>query len=238
MSQSMDRKTGSYIRQFDHNVPMYLHDQAPAEMEDRELTAYLERELDDLLSLSETPPVCPHCNQNDVVLAMRAAKPKPALPVFRCLSCDVHFRRTTGTPLHGLKVHNSWFGEFLKLLSQQRTLACAAETLNTKAVTVKRYTERLRQWLLQLDPTGYYESRVRLGMEIRPDVHCPYCHRTNVLRYRGFSSDNGERRCVCDSCNRWVRLDSYLAEQEDKFILEHRVNVRPPSHRRKSATTD
>ncbi|KXF78012.1 hypothetical protein ATN84_24705 [Paramesorhizobium deserti] len=223
-------------RQFDPTVPLFARSTPLPDTEDPELTRFLEGRFEELLSLSETPPPCPRCQGSHTVLSSRAAHPRPALPVFRCLSCDMHFRRTTGTPIAGLKLHQPWFKDFLRLLSQQRPNNDAARILGVKAVTVARYVKRLRQWLLELDPSGYWEAKVRLGMEIRPDAACPYCHARQSLHYRGFKADDGERQCHCDQCGRYVRLGQ-VTGGKDISTLDHRVVVRPPSPRRKGRET-
>ncbi len=223
-----------HIRVFDPAIPIYARKASWPDQEDSELTFYLESALSDILSLSETPPICPHCNQENVVLSRRAAKPKPVLPVFQCVSCNVHLRRTTGTPLHGLRLHRAWFPKFLGLLSQQCSARNASELLGITDSTVARYIARFRQWLLELDPSGYYEAKVRLGMEIRPDVECPYCKGRDALRYRGFDSCTGERRCSCMACGRHMSLHAIFKNRGDDFVLEHVINVRPPSPRRKT----
>lgn len=85
-------------RVFDPMMPRTGQYRPIADTEDQTFSDWLQRQLDEILSLSETPPRCPHCQSDGAVLFARAAHPKPILPVFRCLSCDVHFRRTTGTP--------------------------------------------------------------------------------------------------------------------------------------------
>jgi len=68
--------------------------------EDKALTAWLQGQFDEILSLSEAPPRCPHWHSDEAVLDTRAAHPKPVLPVCSVCCCDVHFRRTNG-PLSG-----------------------------------------------------------------------------------------------------------------------------------------
>lgn len=86
-----------FKRHFGPMVPRFERKRTLPDTEDVELTAFLERQMEEIHSLSETPPRCPHCEGANTVLSTRAARPKPALPVFRCVDCDVHFRRTTGT---------------------------------------------------------------------------------------------------------------------------------------------
>jgi transposase-like protein len=219
-------------RVFDPMMPRMGHYRPIPDTEDKAFSDWLQSQLDEIFSLSEEPPRCPHCQGDETVLATRAAHPKPVLPVFRCVSCDVHFRRTTGTPLSGLKFHN--LPQFIALLSQQRPVTDAAAILDVKAATVTRWIKRMRQWILHLDPTGYWEAKVRLGMEIRPDIGCPHCGVADHMHYRGFASDTGDRLCRCDACGRFSRLSGMLSDQGPSFVLEHRVVVRPPSPRRKA----
>ncbi|WP_234908474.1 DUF746 domain-containing protein [Rhizobium rhizogenes] len=129
------------------------------------------------------------------------------------------------------------FTQFVRLLSQQRPVTDAAAILSVKAVTVTRWIKRMRQWILHLDPTGYWEAKVRLGMEIRPDIGCQHCGVADHMHYRGFVSDTGDRLCRCDACRRFSRLSGVLSDQGPSFVLEHRVVARPPSPRRKAYST-
>ena len=110
----------------------------------------------------------------------------------------------------------------------------AADAIGVKAVTVARWIKRMRHWILELDPTGHWEAKVRLGMEIRPEIPCPRCGAADRMHYRGFDAETGERRCRCDACGYYRRLSDLIREQGSDFVLEQRVSVRPPSSRRKS----
>ncbi|MGO4570158.1 DUF746 domain-containing protein [Rhizobium sp. 2YAF20] len=219
-------------RVFDPMMPRMGHYRPIPDSEDKALTAWLQGQFDEILSLSEAPRRCPHCGGGETVLSARAADPKPVLPVFRCVACDVHFRRTTGTPLSRLKFHN--LPQFIRLLSQQRPVTDAAAILGVKPVSVTRWIKRTRQWILQLDPSGHWDAKVRLGMEIRPDIVCPHCGVADQMHYRGFASDSGVRLCRCDACGRLCRLSGVLHDQGPGFVLDHRVVARPPSPRRKT----
>ncbi|MBB3571830.1 hypothetical protein [Rhizobium sp. BK491] len=121
-------------RVFDSMLPRTRHYRPTPDTEDKALTIWLQGQFDEVMSLSEAPPRCPHCTGGETVLAMRAAHSRPRLQVFYCQSCDVHFRRTTGTPL-------AWLGfkkldEFVWLLSQQRPITDAAEIIVVKPVVV------------------------------------------------------------------------------------------------------
>ncbi|WP_234907536.1 DUF746 domain-containing protein [Rhizobium rhizogenes] len=116
---------------------------------------------------------------------------------------------------------------------RQRPITGAAEMIDVKAVTVIRWVKRMRQWIRQLDPSGYWEVKVRLGMEIRPVVNRPRCGSADTVHCRGFASDTGERKCRCDNCGRYCRLSEALREGEEISAIEHRVVKRPPSSRRK-----
>ena len=82
-------------RVFDPMLPRMGHYPPIRGTEDRTFSAWLQGPFDEILSLSDAPPRCPPCQGGQTVLT---AHPKPAIPVFRCLDCEVHFRRTTGTP--------------------------------------------------------------------------------------------------------------------------------------------
>ncbi|WP_246699157.1 hypothetical protein [Rhizobium sp. BK491] len=89
---------------------------------------------------------------------------------------------------------------------------------------------------MQLNPTGYWEAKVRLGMEIHPGLTRPRCGSVGTLHYLGFDSDTGERRRACDNCRRYCRLSEALGECQDVSTLEHLIVARPPSPRREIRT--
>ena len=223
---------GSPKRVFDPMMPRVGHYRPIPDTEDKAFSGWLQGQFDEIFSSSEEPPRCPHCRSDETVLSARAAHPRPVLPVFRCVACEVHFRRTTGTPLSGLKLHN--LPHFVGLLSQQRPVTDAATILGVKPVTVTRWIRRTRQWILHLDPSGHWDAKVRLGMEIRPDIACPCCGETDRMHYRGFASDSGDRLCRCGACGHFCRLSDELRARGPGFVLDHRVVARPPSPRRKA----
>jgi transposase-like protein len=201
--------------------------------EDKAFSIWLGAQFDEILSLSETPvPSCPHCGGDQTMLAARPNPPHSHLPTFRCLVCRVNFRRTKGTPLSGLKFRN--LNQFIRLLSQQRPISDAARALEVEEMTVTRWVKRVREWILQLDPSGHWETRVRLGMEILPDLVCPRCGANGTMHYRGFKRTTDERNCSCHACGYFRELSHALAAQGDGFRLEHRIRIRPPSPRRKT----
>jgi hypothetical protein len=95
---------------------------------------------------------------------------------------------------------------FAAMLSQQIPYAAAAEKLDLYPMVVSRWTRRMRAWLLQLDPTGYWEAKVRLGvLPPAPVAKCPSCGHTGPVTFLGFipaERVHGERmrQCRCGAC--------------------------------------
>jgi len=85
--------------------------------EDRELTAYLTREFDELYTQSLRPIACPYCDSRHTMVA---GKPhaKMSIPRFICTACKRTFNRLTGTPLARLR-NSVQMPAFIRLLSQQ-----------------------------------------------------------------------------------------------------------------------
>lgn len=205
------------IRHFDPNVPLYTKGKRPLpETEDRALTAFILRALREALSKSESPPACPHCASRATMLAGRPHARLPR-PTFLCRSCKRRFNRLTGTPLARLR-HGSKLLAFVRLLSQQLSYAQAAERLEIDYTAVANWSAKLRLWLLQLDPSGEWESRVRLGLKPRPIAKCPRCGGTSI-RFFGFNAESGERQLNCDSCKAVFRLTD--VEGNIEFDVEY-----------------
>lgn len=191
-------------RKFDPRVPLYTKGRRPIpETEDRALTAFVLRALHEARSTSESPPQCPHCGSRETLLAVRVHARLPR-PTFLCRQCRRRYNRLTGTPLARLR-HEQKLMEFARLLSQQISYAQAAERLEVDYSAIANWTARFRQWLLQLDPTGAWESRVRIGVKPKPDVPCPRCG-VREVRFHGFDSQSGERRLSCSICNAVFQL--------------------------------
>ncbi len=191
-------KTTCTSRRFDAAIPVFTKARRPIpESEDRELTAYLLRALREARSRSEAPAACPHCGSRDTALAGRAHARMPR-PSFLCQRCGKKFNRLTGTALARLR-HERKAREFVRLLSQQLSYAQAAERLGVDYSAIANRCAKFRLWLLQLDPDGHWENRVRLGLKPRLVGNCPRCG-SPTMRFHGFASSSGERRVRCTSC--------------------------------------
>jgi transposase-like protein len=185
-------------RQFDPHVPLFTKGRRPIpETEDRALTACVLRALREARSRSEVPPVCPHCGSRATILASRPHARMPR-PTFRCRDCGRCYNRLTGTPLARLR-HEDKLLAFARLLSQQISYAQAAARLDVDYTAIANWVAKFRLWLLQIDPSGEWESRVRIGVKPRPDAPCPRCG-VRAVRFHGFDSQTGERRMCCASC--------------------------------------
>ncbi|WP_256254379.1 DUF746 domain-containing protein [Burkholderia ubonensis] len=138
------------------------------ETEDVDLTDYLMRAWYHLIHHSPTPvPRCPHCDG----LRIRPDRPsgKSKLPIYFCHTCKKSFNRLTGTPF--ARLQNLAKGtEMIPLLSRQMSLLQAGERLGRTQKAVLSWLLAFRRYLLELDPTGRWEARVRLGMRVAPRV--------------------------------------------------------------------
>ncbi|NKJ48096.1 hypothetical protein CIC12_15380 [Burkholderia sp. SG-MS1] len=116
-----------------------------------------------LMSSDADPlPVCPRCAGIHVVKKGYARLRTGPLPTYACDLCGHHFSRLSGTPFS----HRPFRGQFdqlIALLSQSLSCAQAAQRLGVMSHTVVENVRLIRQWLLELDPSGHYEKPVQLG---------------------------------------------------------------------------
>ncbi len=191
-------KTTCTSRRFDAAIPVFTKARRHIpESEDREPTVYLLRALREVRSKCEVPVACPHCGSRDTALAGRAHARMPR-PSFLYQSCGKKFNRLTSTPLARLR-HERKALEFVRLLSQQLSYAQAAERLDVDYTAIVNWCAKFRLWLLELDPGGHWESRVRRGLKPKLVGNCPRCC-FPTMRLHGFDSSSGERRVRCASC--------------------------------------
>jgi transposase-like protein len=200
----------SFRRIFDISVPI---SNTPGEvwpdMEDRALTDYLESVIDDVLSQAVNPPRCPWCDSGGVTLSQRAG-PRVNVPRFRCHACRRTFNRLFDTPLAGLRRMET-VRAFLPFLSQQLPFLHVSEALELDQVRVAIWVRNFRAWLLKLDGSGYWESKVRLGIRPpEPELTCPSCGRCGQASFRGFGGRPDTvrprnlrgRKMRCQACGR------------------------------------
>lgn len=130
--------------------------------EDPELTAFLTTQIAAVLSGSHEPrPRCPRCRGSHITSAGFKARQIGRLPMFECQTCKRYFGRTAGTPL-GEK-HLKKLDLFVSLLSQPISCLEAGQRMGSLPDDIKVRVTVYRAWLLQLDPSGEWERRVRLG---------------------------------------------------------------------------
>jgi transposase-like protein len=197
-------------RRFDPLVPRIDCARGVPDTEDPALTQFLEAELADILSLSETPPACPKCQSTATRLTHHSQTASGRLPAFQCWTCKTCFSRTTGTPLSQINRRDRLPG-FIRLLSQQKSLLLAGRELGASARLVARWTRNFRAWLLTIDPSGHWEAKVRLG--IAPpldDAVCQQCRATGTLIHHGFGNrrrDDPTRQLRCHSCGSFLLIE-------------------------------
>ncbi|AKM05460.1 MULTISPECIES: DUF746 domain-containing protein [Burkholderia cepacia complex] len=130
--------------------------------EDTELTAFLTEQIAAILSESHDPrPCCPRCGGSHINSAGFRTRPVGRLPMFECQTCRRYFSRTVGTPL-GEK-HLKKLDLFVSLLSRPISCVDAGERMGSLSTDIGKRVMAWRTWLLQIDSTGEWERRVRLG---------------------------------------------------------------------------
>ncbi|WP_157452288.1 DUF746 domain-containing protein [Burkholderia pseudomallei] len=130
--------------------------------EDKELTAFLNAQIATILSASHEPrPRCPRCGGGHITSAGFKVRQSGRLPMFECQTCQRYFGRTADTPL-GEK-HLKKLDLFVSLLSQPISCLEAGERMGSLPADIGQRVMAWRAWLLQLDPSGTWERRVRLG---------------------------------------------------------------------------
>ncbi|WP_157768509.1 DUF746 domain-containing protein [Burkholderia ambifaria] len=83
------------------------------------------------------------------------------IPRFICGSCNREFTRLHGTPLYGRRAQN--MKELIPFLSQPIGRSAVSAMLKTESMNIATRVKELRSWLIELDPTGKWEARVKLG---------------------------------------------------------------------------
>ena len=142
--------------------PHYRHAE-----EDTELAAFLSAQLDLLLSSDHDPkPPCPRCGGSEIVTnGSSKLVSGRRRPLFRCKACTRIYSRLIGTPFENRR-YLAKQDVLIPLLSQPLSFADAGERLGSLPHDVKRRVLTLRNWLLELDPSGHWERRVRLGSRL------------------------------------------------------------------------
>lgn len=178
--------------------------------EDRKLTDFLTRAWLELVNPLSTPlPRCPHCDG----LRIRPdghKKKRDGLPVFFCHGCKRSFNRLTGTPFARL-LNRAKGAAMIPLLSRQLSLLQVGKRLGRTQKAVHSWLLAFRRWLLELDPSGHWEARVRLGVRVAPHAQCVRCGFEGGFLAGGFDPQ-GRRRVRCPQCGRSRLLDMLQKE--------------------------
>ncbi|CAB3723603.1 hypothetical protein LMG22037_04979 [Paraburkholderia phenoliruptrix] len=144
---------------------------ARGQVKDRELIAFLDRRIAALISSDAEPrPPCIRCAGTSIVIdGYRPRLGGYRLPVYRCSACGKQYTRLQGTPLDGRLLGK--VETFVPLLPQPLNCTEAGRLLGKLPAQVSELVKAFRVWLLELDPSGKWEARVRLGgrrAEVRP----------------------------------------------------------------------
>ncbi|MCX4151012.1 MULTISPECIES: DUF746 domain-containing protein [Paraburkholderia] len=186
------------MRVFEPTVPLSRARAPVPDHEDVGLTAYVERAWEEAFSLSEKPCACPRCGSRHTVLLSRRSSRGRASPSFGCQSCKQGFNRRTGTPLARLRSPEK-LRYLIPWLGQQTSIESVADDLGAGRGAVSRWVTAVRQWLLQLDPDGVWEARVRLGVRFAARTTCYECHYSGAVLHGGFNIDR-TRKFLCPTC--------------------------------------
>lgn len=137
----------------------------PERYEDLELSAFLLKRIDAVLSASTTPDLCPWCGSAQT--EYRSTKRLGSLPGFLCRSCEAHFTRASNTPLTDENIRaDAW--RLVPMLAWQESAEAAAHELGVSVSLLAAWLRTWRRWLLLLDPSGAMEARMSLGL--RPQI--------------------------------------------------------------------
>ncbi|WP_211474682.1 DUF746 domain-containing protein [Collimonas humicola] len=196
--------------------------------EDLALTAYLERELAEVYSTSLHPPACPRCHSRRTELQQKPHA-RMTVPRFTCMTCRRTFNRIVGTPF--VRLRAAKLPLFIRLLSQQIPYEEAARRLGVSYTAIQNWTKKFRIWLLQRDPTGKWEKKVRLGIRARPHIRCPRCGADGEKHLDGYMP-TGERRLYCPACGTAFGIGDAerLAQQKVRLEVWHdpgKVDIDP-----------
>ncbi|GAB6852435.1 DUF746 domain-containing protein [Paraburkholderia kururiensis] len=186
--------------------------------EDVALTDYLTRAWLELVNPHSAPlPRCPHCDG----LRVRADRPKKGkLPPFFCHGCRKVFNRMTGTPFARLQDHAKG-AAMIPLLSRQMSMMQAGARLGRTQKAVLSWLLAFRRYLLELDPSGSWEARVRLGVRVAPRARCARCGFEGGFHAGGFDPQR-RRRIRCPRCGRSRLLDVMQGEgQAFEAVVMH-----------------
>lgn len=171
--------------------------------EDTALTNHLASAWRDLISPRLTPiPQCPRCDSDRVRSDHLQGR---ALPAFYCHGCKRTFNRLTETPFARLQGFDKATA-MIPLLSRQMSLMQAGKRLGRTQKAMLSWLLAFRKYLLELDPTGRWEARVRLGVRIAPQAQCQRCGFEGGFRLGGFDPQR-RRRIRCPQCGRSRLLD-------------------------------
>jgi transposase-like protein len=166
--------------------------------EDAALTRYLVRALKEARSFSLKPPACPYCRSRLTILAGRPHARMP-MPAFQCNSCSRRFNRLTGTLLARLQ-HADKALRVCAVVVIPNVVQGSCRDPEGGLFGYRQLGRKVSDLLLELDPSGAWEARVRLGIKPRPLVPCPNCGKDAHVRFFGFHQDRRTRRLVCRAC--------------------------------------
>ncbi|WP_247538248.1 DUF746 domain-containing protein [Ralstonia pseudosolanacearum] len=163
--------------------------------EDQELTEFLTRAWTELVNPMPLPALrCPRCGG----LHTRGGRAEDGeLAKFLCRGCKLRFDRLTGTPFAKLRVPARG-AAIIPLLSRRMSIEHAVKQLGWGRHAVTAWLLAFRCWLLELDPTGRWEARVRLGVRVAPVARCRGCGFEGA--FKPSPGARGRRRIQCPEC--------------------------------------
>lgn len=204
--------------------------------EDPVLTDYLSRAWLEFTSSSPTPvPRCPHCDGLRV-RPRQFGGPNKQLPGYFCHACRRSFNRLTGTPFARLRNQAKVSG-LIPLLSRQATLTQVTERVGMSYEGILSWLLAFRRYALEIDPSGAWEARIRLGMHALPHARCARCGFEGGFLSGGFDAQR-RRRIRCPQCGRHRLLDVTQREGQALEAVVVRDSIVPAVRRRRKHYPD
>ncbi|MBN3776277.1 DUF746 domain-containing protein [Burkholderia sp. Ac-20345] len=226
------------VRHFDLTVSGFsLADSVDGEAaEDIVLTDFLTRAWLELASSSPTPvPRCPHCDGLRV-RPRQFGGPNKQLPGYFCHACRRSFNRLTGTPFARLR-NQAKVNALIPMLSRQTALTNVTERIGMSYEGVLSWLLAFRSYVLELDPSGDWESRIRLGIHALPHALCMRCGFEGGFLSGGFDAQR-RRRIRCPQCGRHRLLDVTQREGRALDAVVVRDSIVPAVRRRRKHHPD
>ncbi|MBN3779992.1 DUF746 domain-containing protein [Burkholderia sp. Ac-20345] len=142
----------------------------------------------------------------------------------------------TGTPFARLR-NQANVGGLIPMLSRQTTLTQVTERIGMSYEGVLSWLLAFRRYVLEIDPSGAWEARIRLGMHALPHARCIRCGFEGGFFSGGFDVQR-RRRIRCPQCGRHRLLDVTQREGQALEAVVVRDSIVPAVRRRRKHYPD